>query len=199
MSSKSPKKEILIEKILDSGVNFDARFIPDYKKLKEVTDYLKSSGHKITMTQGVWDMIHIGHLRYLLEAKSKGDILVVGVDTDEYTKKRKGPTRPVVPERERLEMLAGLRCIDIITVRRHKDHPDLLVKMVRPDVLIVSSTTADVGKKERDSKSKYCGKIIMLQPQAAISTTSRIRKLLIDGANDLAKEVQKTIEDFLNK
>ena len=200
MPSKSLKnQEVLIKKILDTDTNFDARYIPDYKKLGEVVSSLKAMGHKISLTQGVWDMLHIGHLRYLNQAKSKGDILVVGVDTDEYTKKRKGPSRPVVPEMERLEMLAGLRFIDILTVRRHNDHPDLLVKVVRPDVLIVSSSTADVGKAERKAKSKYCGEIIVFQPQAAVSTTSRVRKLLIDGASDLAKEVQKTIERFFKR
>lgn len=200
MSSKSLKKqEVLIKKILSTDINFSARYIPDYKTLGAVIKILKSLGHRISMTQGVYDMLHIGHLRYLCEAKSKGDILVIGVDTDEYTKKRKGPTRPIVPERERLEMLAGLRCIDILTVRRSKDDPDLILKVVQPDVLIVSSTTSDVGDEKKKRMSKYCGKIVVLEAQSAVSTTSRIRKLLIDGANDLAKEVQGTIENFLKK
>jgi rfaE bifunctional protein nucleotidyltransferase chain/domain len=200
MPSKPVKnKGDLIKKILGNGIDFDVRFISDYEKLENIVASLRECGYRICLTQGVWDMLHIGHLRYLTEAKSKGDILVVGVDTDEYTKKRKGPTRPIVPEKERLEMLAGLRCIDILTVRRHSDHPDLLVKIVRPDVLIVSSTTADVGEKERKSKSKYTKQVMVLQPQAAVSTTSRVRKLLIDGANDLAKQVQGTIEVFFKK
>ena len=190
-------KSVSVKKILETGINFEHRFIKDYDELKNVIESLKNLGYKISMTQGVWDMLHIGHLRYLNEAKSKGDILVVEVDTDENTRKRKGPTRPVVPERERLEMLAGLRCIDILMLRRSNNDPNLGLKVVRPDVLIVSSSTEDVGDKKRKEMAKYCGKIIVLEPQATISTTSRIRKLLIDGANKLAKEIQNTVEKYL--
>lgn len=192
-------KEVLVKRILETGINLKDRFIPEYTELGKVVELLKKLGYRIILTQGVWDMLHIGHVRYLNEAKSKGDILIVGVDTDRYTKDRKGPTRPVVPEMERLEMLAGLRCVDILTYRTHTDHPDRLVEVVKPDILIVSSSTADVGKKEIKSKSKHCGEIIVLNPKATVSTTSRLRKLLIDGANDLAKEVQNTIENYLKK
>ncbi len=199
LSKTSKTKEVLIKKILETETNFEHRFISDYKKLGEAVRSLKALGYTISMTQGVWDMLHIGHVRYLSDAKSKGDILVVAVDTDEYTKKRKGPTRPVVPEKERLEMLAGLRSVDILTVRRHGDDPDLVLQVVRPDVLVISSSTADVGSEKKQRMMKFCGKVITLNPKAAVSTTSRLRGLLIDGASNLAKEVQNTIENYLKK
>lgn len=199
MSLKIKQKPVSVKKILENEINFEDRFIADYKKLEKVVASLKSLGYRISLTQGVWDMLHIGHLRYLREAKSRGDILIVGVDSDIYTRKRKGPTRPVVPENERLEMLAGLRFIDILTLRTHKTKPELLVEIVKPDVLIVSSTTADVGEKEKKYLNKFCGEIVDLQAQATISTTSRLRKLLIDGANNLAKEIQDTIENYLKR
>jgi bifunctional ADP-heptose synthase (sugar kinase/adenylyltransferase) len=96
-------------------------------------------------------------------------------------------------------MLAGLRCIDVLTLRKSANDPNLGLKMVKPDVLIVSSSTKDMDDKKKKEMSKYCGEIIVLEAQATISTTSRLRKLLIDGASDLGKKIQNTIEDYLKK
>lgn len=202
-----PASSVKIKNILSPGVNLSDRFIPDFNELRRVTDDLKRMGYRIVLTQGVYDMIHEGHARYLEKALSYGDILVVGVDSDELTHLRKGPNRPIVPEKERLQMLAHLRHVSILTVREVKHGLGKLIETVRPDVLITSSSTSDFGKKEIAVYKKICGKIVTLPPQAATSTTARVRSLTISGADELAKEiiervpaaVQHALEKFRNK
>lgn len=189
-----------IASITGARTNLSHRFIPDYQVLKEVVDDLKNKGLKIVLTQGVWDLIHEGHATYLEAAKSFGDILVVGADSDELTKLRKGPNRPIVPQTERIKMLVHLRHVDIVTLREaHHDIGDL-IRLLHPDVLITSSSTSDFKDDLQNGKYKeFCGKIVTLPPQATTTTTARIRNLTIEGAEKLAREVQKLTEEFLNK
>lgn len=194
---------VTIKNILGNGSSLKDRFIPDLKELKRVTEDLKRMGYKIVLTQGVYDMLHEGHARYLERALSYGDILVVGVDSDELTRKRKGPNRPIVPQSERLQMLAHLRSVGILTLREAKHGLGKLIETVRPDVLITSSSTNDFGKKEVAAYKKVCGKIVTLPPQAATSTTARVRLLTITGADELAKEIMDgipvTVKNALDK
>jgi rfaE bifunctional protein nucleotidyltransferase chain/domain len=96
---------------------------------------LKSSGKKIVFTNGCFDLLHVGHVRYLQEARAQGDILVVGVNSDASTKRLKGPTRPVQNESDRAEILAALGCIDFSVIFT-EDTPQNLIEQVRPDVLV---------------------------------------------------------------
>lgn len=188
-----------VKDILTNRPNHDNRFVPDYKELKEIVESLKKMGYKIVLTMGVYDLIHEGHALYLEAAKQNGDILIVGVDTDQLTKKRKGPNRPIVPESERLKMLAHLRSVDIITLRHEPLEKNELVKLISPDILVVSETTGDFAKKRLAECGKYCGEIVTMTPQATTSTTARIRNLTIEGAESLAREVTKLTENFLEK
>src|SRR5271170_3759395 len=103
--------------IFSINSNFKDRFVPDYKRLRKLVEHCKGIGLKVVLTQGTYDMVHIGHARYFEEAKKHGDLLVVGVDSDEKVRARKGPERPVVPESERLEMVAHLRPVDIVVLK----------------------------------------------------------------------------------
>ena len=194
---------VAIKNILGSGSNLNDRFIPDYADLGGVVGDLKRMGYKVVLTQGVYDMIHEGHARYLEKALSYGDILVVGVDSDELTRLRKGPNRPVVPQAERLQMLAHLRSVSILTLREVKHGMSMLIETVRPDVLITSESTKDFGKKDVAVYKKMCGSIVTLPPQAATSTTARVRLLTINGADQLAEEiiqgVPSLVKEALNK
>jgi D-beta-D-heptose 7-phosphate kinase/D-beta-D-heptose 1-phosphate adenosyltransferase len=186
--------------ILEPKTNFDHRVIRDSKTLDKVIKQFKKDGLKIVLTQGVWDLIHEGHAKYLEAAKSFGDILVVGLDSDELTRARKGPTRPIVPERERLQMLVHLRHVDIVTIRELDHDIGHLISLVKPDVLVTSSSTSDF---KNDLKSKkydaFCKKIVILQPQATTHTSARIRNLTIEGAEELAREIDQLTKDFIKK
>lgn len=197
------KLSVAVKNILGSGSNLKDRFIPDYRELKQVVESLKNMGYRIVLTQGVYDMLHEGHAKYLERAHSYGDILVVGVDSDELTRKRKGPNRPVVPQTERLQMLAHLRSVGILTIREANHGIGKLIETVRPDILITSSSTKDFGPKEIAAYKKICGKIVTLPAQAATSTTARVRLLTISGADQLAQEIMKgvptLVENALSK
>src|SRR3989344_9396483 len=127
-----------VKHIVSGALGFKERYIPDYSNLTAVVKILKDAGYRIVLTQGVYDLFHVGHKRYLEEAKSHGDILIVGVDTDELTRKRKGPNRPFDKLEDRVEILSGLKSVDILTVRNDNDHQYKLIKLVKPDVLIMS-------------------------------------------------------------
>ncbi|MEK7195228.1 MAG: adenylyltransferase/cytidyltransferase family protein [Patescibacteria group bacterium] len=187
-------------KIFGPKTNFTDRFVPDHSKLEELVKELKNKGLKIVLTQGVYDLLHEGHALYLEAAKSHGDILVVGVDSDELTKMRKGPNRPIVPQGERVKMLIHLRHVDLVTIREANEDMGALIRLVKPDVLIASTSTEDFKKDLSSGEyNSYCGKIVVLPPQATTTTSARIRNLTIEGAEKLASEVGKLTEEFLNK
>ncbi len=86
-------------------------------------------------TNGVFDILHVGHARYLAAARRLGDLLVVGLNADASVRRLKGPTRPIVPEGERAEMLTALRSVDHVVIFR-EDTPEQLIEAIRPDVLV---------------------------------------------------------------
>lgn len=195
ISSKNSKT---IKDIVSGSSGFKNRYIPNYSDLLAITGNLKDAGYKIVLTQGVYDLFHVGHKRYLEEAKNYGDILIVGVDTDELTRKRKGPKRPFDVLEDRLELLSGLRAVDIITVRHDGDHIYKLIKLVRPDVLIMSKTTEDFTNKDKQNLLRYCGDIKVLPAKAATTTTAKLRRLMIDGAEQLGQKISVLINNFLS-
>jgi len=195
-SSMSPSAK----KILETKTNFSSRFVPDHAELEELVKEFKKEGLKVVLTQGVYDLLHEGHALYLEMAKAHGDILIVGVDSDELTQLRKGPNRPIVPQEERVKMLIHLRHVDVVTIREARHDIGELIRLVRPDVLITSTSTEDFKKDlEKGVYDEFCGAIITLPPQAATSTTARIRNLTIEGAEKLASEIQKLTENFISE
>lgn len=108
--------------------------IVDRKKLKQILSQLKNQNKKIVFTNGCFDIIHIGHVRYLSEAKKFGDILVIGLNSDSSVSRIK-PGRPVTPEDQRAEVLSALSMVDYITLF-DEDTPYELLKELTPDVLV---------------------------------------------------------------
>lgn len=190
----------VLSSILAAKTNSDHRFIRDLKALESVIGRLKKRGKKIVLTQGVWDMIHEGHAKYLEAAKSYGDVLVVGIDSDALTRLRKGPNRPIVPEKERIQMLTHLRHVDIVAIRDADHDIGHLVRLVRPDVLVTSTSTADFKEDLKAGTYKdVCKKIVTLPPQATTHTSARIRNLTIEGAEKLADEVAHLTKNFIKR
>ena len=191
--------ETKIKHILSGKTEYGNRVMKDFSELNGVVKMLKKMGYKIVLTQGVYDLLHEGHAKYLENAKSHGDILIVGVDSDELTRLRKGPTRPIVPEGERLKMLAHLRHVDLLVLRETKHEIGDLIRLVKPDVLVVSQSTTDFPKKLALEYKANCGEIVILPPQSTSTTSARIRTLFIEGAEKLASEINKLTKDFLEK
>ncbi len=101
----------------------------------EIAKALKAGGHKLVFTNGVFDILHVGHLRYLQQARGLGDKLMIGLNSDASVKRLKGEQRPILPQLERAELLAGLSCVDYV-VFFDEDDPRELIKAVVPNVLV---------------------------------------------------------------
>jgi len=95
----------------------------------------RAAGKRLVLTNGTFDILHVGHVRYLQAARALGDILVVGINSDASARGYKGPNRPVVPQDERAEIVAALRCVDYVTIF---DEPTAagLVQALRPDIYV---------------------------------------------------------------
>lgn len=167
--------------IFGDSTSFESRFISDHEQLAELVTYWKKLGLKIVLTSGTFDLFHIGHAQYLEQAKALGDLLIVGVDSDAKVKERKGPHRPIVPEMERVQILSHCRHADVITIKKHSDPSNSLIKLVRPDVLVVSKSTKHEDEAV-DEKAQYCSEIVVLEPQSETSTSAKIRLIQISNS-----------------
>src|SRR5690348_18298665 len=107
--------------IFSPTANFDERYMASLDALGDAVHHLKGIGLRIVLTSGSFDLIHLGHVKYLARAKALGDVLVVGVDSDDKIRRRKGDDRPLVPEQERLEMLAHQRPVDLLYLKQDAD------------------------------------------------------------------------------
>lgn len=103
--------------------------------LAALGEHLRAEGRRVVFTNGHFDLLHVGHLRLLQAARSLGDALVVGVNDDAITRARKGPTRPIVPDAERAELLAGLACVDYVTIFGDAT-AEPTIALLRPDVYV---------------------------------------------------------------
>lgn len=114
----------------------------DYNNAAEETKKLKAGGKKIVFTNGVFDIIHRGHVEYLNEAKSLGDVLIVGMNSDSSVKIIKGEKRPIVPEENRAFVLANLKPVDYVVIFS-EDNPYNVISAVKPDILVKGADWAE--------------------------------------------------------
>jgi len=144
--------------------------------LLERIDELKKSGKKIVFTNGCFDLLHVGHITYLNEARGLGDVLVVGLNSDRSVRALKGKNRPILPEEERSHLLAALECVDFVIIF-DEEVPLNLIKNIRPDFLVKG---ADYTKEEvigHDIVESYGGKVSLIPLIDNISTTDIINKI----------------------
>lgn len=158
-----------------------SKIILDYNDLKTYLDAHRVLEQKIVCTIGSWDMLHIGHLRYLNQAKKYGDILVVGVDSDRAIKLYKNEFRPIIPHEERMEMLSYQNCVDYVTLIDDIDETGKwnydLIKVIKPEIFICINESYPENQKN-DIKS-YTSQLIELPRQAEkTSTTDIIEKTI---------------------
>jgi D-glycero-beta-D-manno-heptose 1-phosphate adenylyltransferase len=178
--------------ILGRSANCEARIFHTVEDALPALDALRTLQQKIVVTSGSFDLFHPGHGRYLELAKALGNVLVVGVDSDEKIKKRKGPNRPVVPEDERMTILALLRSVDIVILKNASDAEHSFLKVVRPDVLVISETSGhDEGKIAE--LNKIAGEVVLLEAQSDRGTTARLRLMMFDGMGKLGENIQAAI------
>jgi rfaE bifunctional protein nucleotidyltransferase chain/domain len=143
--------------------------------LRLVND-LRASGKTIVFTNGVFDLLHIGHLRYLEEAKGLGDALLVGVNSDRSVRLLKGSGRPITAEGERAEVLAALTCVDGVVIF-DEETPRDLIQAIQPDVLVKGSDWAEDAIVGRDIVEARGGRVVRVAIQPGHSTTNIVEKI----------------------
>ena len=145
---------------------------------KDLKDKLAAgrSGRKVVFTNGCFDILHVGHVRYLKEAKAQGDILVLGLNTDRSVRELKGPNRPLQNESARAEILASLEAVDFVTLF-DEDTPEILIKEIRPDVLVKGGDYKIETIVGADFVQSYGGVVKPLSFVDGNSTTSIIEKM----------------------
>jgi D-beta-D-heptose 7-phosphate kinase/D-beta-D-heptose 1-phosphate adenosyltransferase len=140
-------------------------------------DGAREKGRIIVFTNGCFDLVHAGHVDYLEQARELGDILVVGVNTDDSVKKIKGPLRPITPLQDRCRVLSGLSCVDVIVPFEQPD-PYPLIARLKPHVLVKGADWAQEEIIGRDLVHSWGGRTVRLPIREGVSTTTIVRKIL---------------------
>jgi len=141
-------------------------------------DAWRAAHERIVFTNGVFDLLHRGHVEYLAEARSLGDRLVVGVNSDASVRRLgKGPERPLVGEADRAAVLAALRSVDLV-VCFDDDTPERLIREVRPDVLAKGGDWAKEAIVGREFVESHGGRVVSVPLRAGFSTTALIERAL---------------------
>ena len=139
-------------------------------------DRVKADGGRVVFTNGVFDLLHPGRVRYLRQARTLGAALVVGVNTDRSVRVIKGESRPVTPESERAEILAALACVDVV-VLFDEETPYELIRRIQPDVLVKGADWSEASMIGRDIVEARGGRVVRVPFEAGYSTTSIIEKI----------------------
>lgn len=188
----------LVSLLKQDRSHFEHRYVKELGDVKGVVDAVRAQGLRIVLTSGSFDVIHEGHSMYLEAARDKGDFLVVGVDSDSKVRERKGPTRPAVPETERLRMVTHQRGVGMVTLKSPEHERWALIHAVRPDVLVATEETyspEDIAELERTC----CGKVDVLPRMATVSTSARLRTAYFEIANVLAQRLPTFINNIVSE
>ncbi len=148
----------------------------DLEEAAQLAARWRSEGRRVALANGVFDLLHVGHVRYLIGAKALADRLVVAVNSDTSTKAIKGPDRPVIPEHERVELLEALACTDAIVLF---DEPDVrnVLRAVRPDVHVKGTDYTPESIPERAEVEAWGGRVAVAGDPKDHSTTALASRL----------------------
>ena len=141
-----------------------------------LVERLRAQGKTVVFTNGVYDLLHPGHIRYLQAARALGDALVVGVNSDRSVRANKGPGRPVNPEAERAEVIAALSSVDAAIVF-DEDTPNEIITRLQPDVLVKGADWAEDAIVGRDVVEARGGRVVRMPVEQGFSTTNLIDRI----------------------
>jgi D-beta-D-heptose 7-phosphate kinase/D-beta-D-heptose 1-phosphate adenosyltransferase len=183
--------------ILSPDLGTERRIVASLEEMAEIAQHLRGLGNTVVLTSGSFDLIHLGHVKYLERAKECGDFLAVGVDCDAKIRRRKGEDRPMVPEGERLQMLAYQRPVDLVYLKREEDERWALIKATCPDVLVL---TADHSYDEEELRQlgEHCGEIKVLPRQASVTTSERIRQMYMHMGDRLGPKLAEVLPGLID-
>jgi len=147
------------------------------EELVQIVRQVQREGKKVVTTNGCFDLLHVGHVRYLQAARELGDMLIVAVNSDSSVRALKGENRPLIPEVERAEMLAGLECVSYVTIFSELDPIPLLTK-VKPDIHVKGGDYKLEELIEREAVESYGGKVIVGFNVPGKSSTDLIKTII---------------------
>ena len=151
--------------------------IVTWEALKEQVDRVRGEGKKISFTNGCFDILHVGHVRYLREARKTGDLLILGLNSDASVRAIKGEKRPLVPQGERAEVIASLEIVDYVTLFDDPT-PLRLIEYLRPDVLVKGGDWKEESVVGGNAVKSRGGRIVIVPLTEGASTTNIIDKVL---------------------
>ena len=143
---------------------------------RQFANQLREHGKTVAFTNGVYDLLHPGHVRYLQAARRLADALIVGVNSDRSVRSNKGPDRPFTPEAERAEIIAGLACVDAVVIF-DEDTPHEIITALQPDVLVKGADWAEDAIVGRDIVEARGGRVVRIPVEAGYSTTTILEKI----------------------
>lgn len=161
----------------DNLIKMSQHKIKTIEQLNNIVEQLKGQNKGIVTTNGVFDILHIGHIRYLQQAKNLGDILIVAVNSDNSVKKIKGAKRPLNNENDRAETLASLECVDYITIF-DEENPIKFLENIKPNIHVKGGDYNINQIIEKNCVEKNNGKIILIPKVKGYSTTEFIRNIV---------------------
>lgn len=178
--SKVGTSTVSIDEIRDSFsqqfLEGDAK-IKDRHRLRQILEVERQRGKTIVFTNGCFDLLHVGHVKYLQQARRQGDLLILGLNSDASIRRLKGPNRPLISEQERAHILAALTCIDYLVIF-DEDTPLELIDLLRPDILVKGGDYTPATVVGRDLVESYGGRIALIDLVDGRSTTNIIERIL---------------------
>ncbi len=166
-----------IRKTVEPFEYYEKRKIADFEDIENITRDIRDDGKKIVFTNGCFDILHIGHIKYLSRAADLGDVLVVGVNSDKSVKKIKGENRPLIDQEERKRILAALECVDYVVIFK-EETPIRLIKHVEPDILVKGGDYEPDEVVGREYVEKTGGRVEIVPCVEGISTTEIIEDIV---------------------
>ena len=154
----------------------DAKIVLDHQELLSIINTHKERGQTIVLTNGCFDLIHVGHIRCLKAAKQEGDILLVGVNSDASMRALGKQGRPLMPENERLEILSAITCIDYLTLFSEPT-VDTLLKWIRPQVFAKGTDYTEENVPERKTALSISARIAIVGDAKNHSSTAYLKKI----------------------
>lgn len=154
----------------------NGKIITDREQLDAVITSLKQKGKRIVLTNGGFNLLHVGHIRSLIDAKSRGDVLVVAVNSDASLQHLKGKDYPVIPEAQRLEVLAALACVDFVTLF-HEATADAILLQLKPHIHAKGTDYSEDSIHERETVLSYGGETAIVGDPKDHSTSTIIETI----------------------
>lgn len=139
-------------------------------------EHLRHEGRTIVFTNGVFDLLHPGHVRYLQDARGEGDALIVGINSDRSVREIKGPERPITPEAERAEVLAAVASVDAVVIFDEAD-PQRIIDRLQPDILVKGADWAADRIIGRETVEARGGRVVRIPLAEGYSTSAIIKKI----------------------